>query len=87
VPGYCNVISSPMALSDVRSRLPAYSSFAEFESDVKLMFDNCKEYNKAGDPFYVEVGQLLIFLHFFCIFCIPLRLYRYLKLICIVDGR
>ena len=62
-PGYSAVISRPMALSTVCDKLTAYSSFAEFESDIKLMFDNCKEYNKLEDVFYVEVYMRYMFIH------------------------
>jgi transcription initiation factor TFIID subunit 2 len=64
-PGYAAVISRPMALSTVCDKLDTYTSFAEFESDIKLMIDNCKEYNKVGDIFYAEFYVIFLRTYYF----------------------
>ncbi|KAG5456497.1 MAG: Bromodomain-containing protein, partial [Olpidium bornovanus] len=60
IPDYPQIIKRPMDLSTIRRKHDAgeYASYAEFEDDIKLMFNNCFTYNKPGDPVYVMGKQL-----------------------------
>ena len=46
-PDYFEIIKQPMDLSIIRRKLESdeYQSLTDFVSDVKLMFENCREYN------------------------------------------
>ncbi|KAI9502185.1 Bromodomain-containing protein, partial [Coemansia spiralis] len=59
-PDYFNVISEPMDLSTIKSKLESdiYSSPLEFEADMRLMFRNCYTYNPPGHPVH-EAGRAL----------------------------
>ncbi|KAI9594839.1 Bromodomain-containing protein [Syncephalis fuscata] len=52
LPDYPTVIKHPMDLSTIRKKLEdnVYGSAAEFEADIRLMFDNCYRYNPEGTP-------------------------------------
>lgn len=45
VPNYKEEISYPMDLSTIRSKLLKYKSVVEFEKDIRLMFENCIQFN------------------------------------------
>lgn len=49
VPDYYNVIKTPMDLSTIEERLESdhYSAPREMVADLKLMFNNCRQYNDA----------------------------------------
>ena len=57
--GYSDVVLKPMDLDTIRNNLSTYKSFADFENDLKLMFDNCKNFNKNYYVFY-EVGLFIM---------------------------
>ena len=48
-PGYSKVIKKPMSISTMEGKIEnsVYNAIAEWEMDVKLMFQNCVEYNKG----------------------------------------
>lgn len=48
-PGYFSIITNPMDLSTVRTKLDTrkYSSFQEFVSDLNLMIENCFKFNSS----------------------------------------
>ena len=48
-PGYSKVIKKPMCISTMEGKIEnsQYNAIAEWEMDVKLMFQNCVEYNKG----------------------------------------
>eukprot|EP00803_Ostreobium_quekettii_P000531 evm.model.scf_1159.5 EVM.evm.TU.scf_1159.5 scf_1159:36174-39387(+) len=51
VPDYYNIIREPMDLGTIRDKLKkgSYSSPKEFAEDMRLIWKNCKLYNKKGD--------------------------------------
>ncbi|MCJ1280737.1 hypothetical protein MMC26_000054 [Xylographa opegraphella] len=51
IPTYHKIIKKPMDLSTVESKLKGgqYENAKEFESDIRLMFQNCYKFNPAGD--------------------------------------
>jgi len=55
-PDYLNIIKTPMDLGTALARLEgrggrrAYARPHDFRDDVRLMFSNCRTYNKAGTP-------------------------------------
>lgn len=53
-PGYFSVISQPMDLSTVRSKLDGrkYTSSAEFIADLNLIVENCFKFNKPETEVY-----------------------------------
>ncbi|CAO3616923.1 unnamed protein product [Cunninghamella echinulata] len=59
-PDYYDVIKNPMDLSKIKEKIDSksYSSLAEFEDDVRLMLNNCYQYNGPGSYAYNQ-GQLL----------------------------
>jgi hypothetical protein len=61
-PGYHEQISMPMDYSTVESRLEKrhYSTREEFETDVKLIFNNCIEYNGVESEYSELANQMLI---------------------------
>ncbi|XP_060695045.1 uncharacterized protein LOC132824484 isoform X3 [Hemiscyllium ocellatum] len=52
-PGYHKIIEEPMDLSTIENKLSnkKYSSKWAFESDFRLMFDNCEQYNGKGNEY------------------------------------
>lgn len=52
IPHYHKVIKKPMDLGTVSSKLKSgqYENAKEFESDVRLMFQNCYRFNPSTDP-------------------------------------
>ena len=62
-PGYSKVIKKPMCISIMEDKIDdnAYKSLAEWEADVKLMFQNCVQYNRGvnGKWFRDEAGRQL----------------------------
>ena len=59
VPDYYKVVSQPMQLSTIKSKLqPAhfnhYQSVDEYIADMRLMFNNCYLYNGVGIIFIDE---------------------------------
>ncbi|CAG8512732.1 16445_t:CDS:1 [Dentiscutata erythropus] len=60
VPDYYNIISNPMDLSTINRRLESghYSNTDEFESDIRLMFQNCYTYNGRGSEVF-NMGKML----------------------------
>jgi len=51
-PGYSQIIFSPMDISTLEKKARIYESFDEFDSDVCLMYQNCKKFNPMGDPIH-----------------------------------
>jgi hypothetical protein len=62
-PGYSKVNKKPMSVSTMESKIDnnVYNSIEEWNSDVRLQFKNCVDYNrgKAGQWFRVEAGRQL----------------------------
>ena len=67
-PGYFDFIKQPMDLSTIREKLQAdeYQSLSQFVGDFKLMFDNCRRYNRnessykgAADGFEQKMRHLM----------------------------
>ena len=52
VPDYYDVIKTPIDLGVIQSKVQAkaYPSPVEVKADMELLFANCKQYNKEGDP-------------------------------------
>lgn len=48
-PGYFSIISQPMDLSTIQSKLFKYRSVTDFDKDVQLMFENAQAYNPADN--------------------------------------
>ncbi|KAI9488830.1 hypothetical protein BDB00DRAFT_25073 [Zychaea mexicana] len=59
-PDYYKIIKEPMDLGTVKAKLDRkiYTSFDEFEKDIRLIFNNCYTYNRHGTYVYNE-GQTL----------------------------
>ncbi|KAJ2902971.1 hypothetical protein GGI21_004488, partial [Coemansia aciculifera] len=57
-PTYYDVVKQPMDLGTVKRKLESgqYSNSKQFESDVRLMLDNCYLFNPPGTPVYL-MGQ------------------------------
>jgi hypothetical protein len=62
-PGYSKVNKKPMSVSTMESKIDnnVYNSIEEWNSDVRLQFKNCVDYNrgKAGQWFRVEANRQL----------------------------
>ncbi|CAG8459717.1 Bromodomain-containing protein [Gigaspora rosea] len=60
VPDYYKIITHPMDLSTINRKLESgqYSNADEFESDIRLMFQNCYTYNGRGSEVY-NMGKML----------------------------
>ncbi|KAL3515388.1 hypothetical protein ACH5RR_022290 [Cinchona calisaya] len=60
IPDYFSIISDPMDLGTVKSKLAGdgYSTAEEFARDVKLTFSNAMRYNPADDDVHVMAKQL-----------------------------
>ncbi|CZT49089.1 related to RING3 kinase [Rhynchosporium secalis] len=60
VPNYFEVIKKPMDLTTIKGKMERdeYSSAQEFESDVRLIFQNAKSFWKEGDPIWEQCGKL-----------------------------
>ena len=58
IPHYTQIIKHPMDLSTVRKRLETnyYDNCEDFETDVRLMLNNCFTFNRAGEDVY-EMGK------------------------------
>ena len=52
MPDYYDVIKTPIDLGVIQSKVQAkaYPSPVEVKADMELLFANCKQYNKEGDP-------------------------------------
>ncbi|XP_032222716.2 cat eye syndrome critical region protein 2 homolog [Nematostella vectensis] len=59
-PQYHEIIENPMDLSTIEEKLDTskYATLDEFQSDMKLMFENCLEYN-GPDSMYTKMGNTL----------------------------
>ena len=61
VPDYYTIIKNPMWIGEIERRLAQrqYQAPQEFADDFRLVWSNCKIYNKKGDPFCKlgEVGE------------------------------
>ncbi|CAG8556475.1 5279_t:CDS:10, partial [Acaulospora colombiana] len=60
VPDYYKIISHPMDLSTINSKLEndQYTGAEEFEADIRLMFQNCYTYNGVGSEVH-NMGKML----------------------------
>ena len=55
IPAYFDVITDPMDLSTVKKKLDQseYETCEEFEADVRLIFDNCFQFNPPGSDVFL----------------------------------
>jgi hypothetical protein len=55
-PNYTAVVKKPMCLNLMKTKMDngEYSSGAEFEADIRLIFQNCYEYWTPADPIWKE---------------------------------
>ncbi|CAL1410473.1 unnamed protein product [Linum trigynum] len=60
IPDYFTVISHPMDLGTIKSKLSknAYASTEEFAADVRLTFDNAMLYNPPSNPVHQQALEL-----------------------------
>jgi hypothetical protein len=60
IPHYRDIIKHPMDLSTIRKKLDLseYNESSEFESDVRLMLNNCFTFNPPGTDVYLNGKQL-----------------------------
>ena len=49
---YYETIKAPMDLSTIKSNIPLYPNPNAFAKDVKLVFSNCRAFNKQGDEIW-----------------------------------
>ncbi len=64
-PGYSRVIKQPMCIKTMESKINSYETLQEWETDVKLVFRNCINYNtgNAGQWFRGEARrQMKVFM-------------------------
>lgn len=61
-PDYYKVISRPMALENVRSRLElnGYPTVESVMADLELIFENAKAYNVEGSGIYNDAADLQV---------------------------
>ena len=59
---YLEAIATPMDFGAIRRTLEAggYASPAPFRADVRLVFDNARQYNKAGSDVHVMANTLQV---------------------------
>ncbi|KAI8335708.1 hypothetical protein BC941DRAFT_62295 [Chlamydoabsidia padenii] len=59
-PGYYDIIKNPMDLGKIKKKVDekVYTSFSQFEADVRLMLSNCYIFNLPGSLAY-DQGQIL----------------------------
>jgi hypothetical protein len=55
-PNYFDVVKKPMCLQMMKTKMDngEYSTSAEFEADIRLIFQNCYEYWTPSDPIWKE---------------------------------
>src|ERR1044072_6697205 len=60
IPDYFDIIKQPMDLGTVESKLDAlqYTTVADFELDVRLIFSNCILYNGVDHPVSQQAREL-----------------------------
>lgn len=60
IPDYHTIISHPMDISTIEKNLNQgeYAHPEEFESDIRLMFNNCYRYNPPALPIYKMAKEL-----------------------------
>lgn len=59
VPGYAELIATPMDLSTVKARLATYEETpGKFLRDMRLIFDNCQKFNVEESELYKNAGIL-----------------------------
>ena len=60
---YLKVISKPMCLNDLEKNYQTklYTTFEEFQIDLKLIWDNCKLFNETGSAVYKKAKNLQAF--------------------------
>ncbi len=54
---YLKTIPTPLDLGKISKQITKYESLDQFESDIKLMLDNCKNFNGPGamsDVYFVQ---------------------------------
>ncbi|PBP17104.1 ankyrin repeat-containing protein [Diplocarpon rosae] len=56
IPNYLEVIKTPMDLTTIKGKMERneYTTSAEFEEDVRLIFKNCYAYWNEADPIYTQ---------------------------------
>ena len=55
---YYEIISNPVDLQTIESRLKSYKNFDEFEEDIMLIFSNCKTYNSKNTVYWGHADTL-----------------------------
>ena len=62
VPGYFDIINSPMDFSTIRSTIAAggYATWAAFAADVKLLTNNAMTFNPPDTIYHKQVFQKLL---------------------------
>lgn len=58
-PGYSKIITRPMDLSVIKTKLPSYSSLTAMEADVKLMVDNCDAFNGRNSAYSAQAHKMM----------------------------
>lgn len=59
VPGYSDIISTPMDLSTIKARITTYDeSPGKFLRDMRLIFDNCQKFNIESSDLYKAAATL-----------------------------
>ncbi len=63
LPTYPLIVKNPMDFGTIRSRLPNYANVTDFETDCRLVLDNCRLFNAQGTLVYqaaVEIERLFV---------------------------
>ena len=63
IPGYTDIVETPIDLRVVRSRLVSgeYNSIESFSNDVHLVFDNAMQYNPPGHVVHKSAKDMKLF--------------------------
>ncbi|EHK97297.1 putative Ankyrin repeat, bromo and BTB domain-containing protein [Glarea lozoyensis 74030] len=78
-PNYFSVVKRPMDLKQIKAKMDRneYASSAEFEADVRLIFQNCYEYWTQSDQVFKDFVELMGCVSYFHLdgFCMALGVF------------
>ncbi|KAF2841462.1 putative RSC complex subunit [Patellaria atrata CBS 101060] len=59
-PDYYQIIAKPICLDQIKKKIDTkkYQSLREFKADVKLLCDNCRQYNEDGSVLYQDANTI-----------------------------
>ena len=57
-PDYYEAIKNPMDLTKIKANFQMYPTVDEVISDIRLVWDNCRFFNKPGSNLYAAADKL-----------------------------